>query len=135
MIPIHSVLVVDDDDLLLKTIAKSLAFAGYDVTTASAGVQGYASFFRRPTTWVVSDIQMPDLSGIEMMCCIRGIAPTVKTIYISGAIEDYSEQLRAEEVQFGARILAKPFALKALLEMMKRPRPYAPNMAVGARIV
>lgn len=67
------------------------------------------------------------------MRCIRGIFPSVRTIYISGALENYAELLRTEELKFGARVLAKPFVLKTLVEMMQQPTRYAASSAAGAR--
>ena len=34
------------------------------------GLRGYFAFFREPANWVVTDIQMPELDGVEMMRCI-----------------------------------------------------------------
>lgn len=135
MIYDRSVLVVDDDDLLLRTIAKSLLLAGFEVSTASNGLQGYASFFRHQTAWVVTDIQMPELSGIDMMRCVRGVRPEVKTVYISGATDDFAAQLREEQLLYGATVLAKPFALKSLMAALRQPVRRPKGLVAQARTV
>jgi YesN/AraC family two-component response regulator len=61
---------------------------------------------------------MPALNGLEMMRCIRAINPGVKTIYVSGAGEQFRTALEMEEQDFGAIFLNKPFTGKDLIRVM-----------------
>jgi DNA-binding NtrC family response regulator len=114
----QSVLIVDDDARLADTFAIALRRVGFDVRTAHNGVHGYSSYFRDPTDWVVTDIEMAELDGIEMMHCIRAINPTVRTIYMTGAAQKYAPALSTEAREFGAKVLRKPFAWKHLIEQI-----------------
>ncbi|MSP38409.1 MAG: response regulator [Deltaproteobacteria bacterium] len=111
-------LIVDDDTRLADTFAAALRGAGFDVHTAGNGVHGYSSYFRNPTDWVITDIEMGELDGLEMMRCIRAINPVVKTIYMSAAADKYAPALSAEARQFGVKVLRKPFGWKHLVEQI-----------------
>jgi DNA-binding NtrC family response regulator len=91
---------------------------GFDARTARNGMQDYASYFSNPTDWVVTDIEMAELDGIEMMRCIRAINPAVKTIYMTAAADKYSPVLTTESREFAAKVLRKPFAWKHLIEQI-----------------
>jgi DNA-binding NtrC family response regulator len=114
----QSVLIVDDDARLADTFAIALRRVGFEARTARNGMHGYASYFSNPTDWVVTDIEMAELDGIEMMRCIRAINPAVKAIYMSAAADKYSPALSAEAREFAAKVLPKPFAWKHLIEQI-----------------
>ena len=97
-------------------VALMLRRNGFEVRTASNGLHGYSSYFREPTEFVVTDIQMPELDGVEMMRCIRAINPNVRAVYMSGARSGYQSKLDQEQKEFDAKVLDKPFSCDALLQ-------------------
>jgi DNA-binding NtrC family response regulator len=113
-----SVLVVDDDEALTRTIANLLRIEGYEVSTAYNGIQGYASFFRQPAEFVITDIQMPEWDGFEMIRSIRALSPAVKAVYISGAVDTYRAALEEQLVETKPVILEKPFTRNELLALL-----------------
>lgn len=115
MINPRSALVVDDNEELAMLVAIMLRRKGFEVRIASNGLHGYASYFREPTDLVVTDIQMPELDGVEMMRCIRAINPNVRAVYMSGARSRYQSELEQEQREFAAKVLDKPFSCDALL--------------------
>ena len=115
-----TVLVVDDDESFAELIAVKLGSRGLAVRTARDGFQGCASYFRSPSDWVVTDIQMPELDGIEMIRCIRAFNPQVKTIYMSGAMDEYRAVLEHEIRLFGVIVMHKPFSFDDLVEDLTR---------------
>lgn len=112
----RTALVVDDDEGLAQIVAAILRIEGFEVRIADNGAHGFAAYFRDPTDWVVTDIQMPELDGLEMMQCIRAINPRVKTVYMSGEVERYQAVLDREAAKFAARVLPKPFTRRNLVE-------------------
>jgi CheY-like chemotaxis protein len=112
------ILVVDDDELLAKMVAELLREEGYEVWTAGNGLDGYASYYQHQVETVVTDIDMPELDGFEMVRCIRAINPAVGTIYTSGAPEHYHGTLVTEAQKFGATVPRKPFALIDLVKLI-----------------
>jgi CheY-like chemotaxis protein len=114
------VLVVDDDENLGVIIAEILMAAGYEVQTADDGLRGFMIYLEQQPEIVLTDLQMPELDGLEMMRCIRTINPNVKAVYVSGAVTQYREALRREAEEYGAIVLNKPFSRTDLLRCLKR---------------
>lgn len=115
MAKLRTALVVDDNEELALIVATMLRLNGFEVRTANNGLHGYSSYFREPTDLVVTDIQMPELDGVEMMRCIRALNPNVRAVYMSGASGQYQAALDRERQQFAARVIDKPFSKDALL--------------------
>ena len=113
-----SVLLVDDDEALSKILAELLEFKGFQVSSADNGLRGYITYLGHPTEFVLTDIQMPELNGIEMIRCIRAINPAVQAIYMSGSCDRFRAELQVEEKQFAATLLSKPFSSGDLLKVM-----------------
>ena len=117
------VLVVDDDRRLADSLATFLRGKGLQVRRAHNGRLGYASYFRNPCEWIITDIELPGLNGVELVQCIRAINASVKIIYMTGAAEKYRELLTQEARGFGAQMLCKPFAFTRVIEMLDdKPR-------------
>jgi CheY-like chemotaxis protein len=114
----HRVLVVEDDENLGQIMAETLIAAGYDVQTADDGLHGFMMYLQQQPEVVLTDIQMPELDGLEMVRCIRAINPAVKTMYISGSANQYQEALTKERNDYGALVLDKPFSRDDLLQSM-----------------
>jgi len=91
---------------------------GYQVWTARDGLQGYSSYYQHQAETIVTDINMPELDGFEMMRCIRAINPRARAIYMSGAPEQYRRTVASEAQKFGATVLRKPFKELELLELI-----------------
>lgn len=124
---IQTALIVDDNEPLADTLAQALRSLGFETRTAHNGIDGYASFSRNPTEWVVTDIEMPEVTGIEMVRCIRAIQPSVKVIYMTGAGDKYKAVLSRESREFATKVLYKPFTLNLLVEQMKSKRGVLPK--------
>jgi two-component system OmpR family response regulator len=122
----QTTLIVDDDQDVADNLAAALRGAGFIARTAHNGLHGYSCYFRDPTDWVVTDIDMPELSGFDMMHSIRAINPAVKTIYMSGAVDKYRAVLMRESREFAAQFLPKPFTLHQLVDRITKTRSNCP---------
>ena len=124
----QSILVVDDDELLARMVGELLQGEGFQVATARNGLQGYSSYYAHQAETILTDIDMPELDGFEMMRCIRILNPRVKAIYMSGAPEQYRRTLVSEAQNFGATVLRKPFGEMELLKIIQSlTRPGSEN--------
>lgn len=112
------VLLADDEPALLRSYARILRGAGYEVAEAGDGHTG-AELFRNGTfDVVVTDLSMPQMNGVELLQAVRerdAEAPVV--LMTAGPTIDSA--IRA--VEFGAlRYLTKPVAQDALLNVVSR---------------
>jgi len=78
-----TVLVVEDDDEIRKRILNTLKFYFKKVYESSDGIDGYESFLALKPDLVISDIEMPDGNGIELVKNIREINTIIPIIVLS----------------------------------------------------
>lgn len=78
------ILVVDDDPRLRESLGSLLMSVGYDVTMAENGVIALSHLNSNVPDIVVADVNMPDVSGIELMSHIRSQCPSMSVIAMSG---------------------------------------------------
>lgn len=83
----HRVLVVDDESSVRETLALILNAAGYDVTTARHGFDALLQIKRGSVEVVISDLNMPEMSGFEFLSVVRRRFPDIMVIAASGAYE------------------------------------------------
>lgn len=114
-----SLLVVDDDEGILQLFATALGLDGYKVSTAATGLAGLKMATETPFDVILLDINLPDLSGIEVM---RRIVKTTSTIVIliTGDDARYSHELAIQEG--AADFIVKPIRLTELALRIKQAR-------------
>jgi DNA-binding response OmpR family regulator len=114
----QSVLIVDDEQLLARTLSSVLAEAGYRIAVAGSAEQaesqmlGGASF-----DLVVLDQRLPSRSGIDLVERMRERTVRSKVILMT-AYETPDIKVRAERLEVD-RYLRKPFDLTALVEEVR----------------
>ena len=79
------ILVVDDDPLIRKSLEIFLTFAGYDVATADNGISAISHLNRMVPDLLVTDLNMPLMSGVELISHVRSQHPSVAIVAMSGA--------------------------------------------------
>src|SRR5262249_57746443 len=83
------VLVVDDDPLILQFVCATLERAGYRVqpaASAAEALQSYAAAAGDPFRLVVSDVIMPDVSGVDLARRLLGRDAGVRVLFMSGQV-------------------------------------------------
>jgi putative two-component system response regulator len=101
------ILILDDDADLVDVLAGALRFKGFDVSGFHSPKQALEAFEKDPFPFVVTDLWMPEMNGLELMRRINRIDPTTKVILISGAGE---KEHVLEAMRLGAAdFLEKPF--------------------------
>lgn len=93
------ILVVDDDASVRNMLKDDFEACGHEVVECWNGLQGLATFDRKgPFDAVLSDGQMPSMTGPEMVAKIRELDPNVSIVMLSG---DYNNKsLIPESVTF-----------------------------------
>ncbi|GAC1511440.1 MAG: hypothetical protein NVS1B11_19740 [Terriglobales bacterium] len=81
------ILVVEDDITVRQTICKMLEEEGYEVTTADDGFDALLHLQKEVPDLIISDLNMPQMSGFELLSVVRRRFPKVLVIASSGAYE------------------------------------------------
>ncbi len=80
----RDVLVVDDEESVRQAVLAVLEREGYRVHLADSGLQGLEVLRKRPIQLVITDHNMPDMTGIEFLKLIRERHPDVMRIMLTG---------------------------------------------------
>jgi DNA-binding response OmpR family regulator len=126
----RKILVVDDEPVLVETIAYNLEQAGYQVTTAADGSSALEAAHRETPDLIILDIMLPEMDGLEVCRQLRRESNTSTTpIMMLTAKGDEIDKVVGLEV--GADdYVTKPFGRRELLARVRallRRSEYAPN--------
>ena len=88
---IETVLVVEDNELLRGLLAKTLEREGYKVLTASSANEALQLMQNNKVTVILSDIKMPEMSGLELLVAVKGKYPDVPVLLMTGYAGEYSK--------------------------------------------
>jgi CheY-like chemotaxis protein len=83
----HLILVVDDEPSIRQSTALLLSASGYEVSTAENGFDALLQLERVTPDVIISDLNMPQMSGFEFLSVVRRRFPEIPVIAISGAYE------------------------------------------------
>jgi EAL domain-containing protein (putative c-di-GMP-specific phosphodiesterase class I) len=112
------ILVVDDEPSIARAYARTLSAAGFSVETANDGREAAAAARDRSFDVIVSDIAMPEMSGLELLRAIREHDLDVPFVLMTGG-PAVDSAVRA--VEYGAlRYLIKPIEPADLEEVVTR---------------
>jgi two-component system cell cycle sensor histidine kinase/response regulator CckA len=129
--PIGPVLIVDDEEPVLKFVDRVLREGGYKTVTATNGPEAIETAKKiGPLGALVTDVMMPGMSGDELARILRQTEPTLKVLYLTG----YSDRLFKEKAMLWVdeAFLDKPCTIKGLREAVSlliegTVKPAAPN--------
>ena len=110
----QTILMVDDEDLLLTMGQMVLSSFGYTVLTANSGAKALELFehWKDSIDLVLVDLVMPNMSGRELTEHIRKLAPGTRILCCSGYV-------RSTQVEEQDPYLQKPFTSQDLLRAVK----------------
>jgi two-component system, cell cycle sensor histidine kinase and response regulator CckA len=106
----ETILLVEDETALRNLVATVLRSRGYQVIEAASGEDAMETYSRSPRSidLLVTDMIMPGMNGRMLAEKLRGAAPDLKVLYISGYIENAIELAGA--LGASTHFLPKPFA-------------------------
>ena len=113
--PQGPVLVVDDEEAVLRFVDRVLRDAGYKTAVANSGPEAIEVAKKvGPLGALVTDVMMPGMTGDELARMLRQTEPTLKVLYLTG----YSDRLFKEKSTLWAdeAFLDKPCTVKGLRE-------------------
>ena len=115
----EKILIVEDNFDSREYLAQLLRVKGYNVYTAEDGAEGIEQAILNQPDFIISDINTPNLDGIQMVRALRRI-PECSAIPIL-VVSAYGSSILADASLAGAnQVMRKPLDLKLLLRMIER---------------
>ncbi len=113
-----TVLVVDDEQIVLDSVKKHLRKENYEVLTALTAQSALEVVGQDKVDIVLTDLMMPEMDGMELMAVIKETKPFIPVIMITG-YATINSALQAN--QLGAfDYVAKPFTKAEIINVVKR---------------
>ena len=118
----HRIMIVDDDPHVLSSLERLLLRDNYQVFKADNAYEALTQLEKEPVDLIISDLRMPDMSGLELLTQVKARFPDIIRIILTGyaEIESIISAINQGEVY---RFLTKPwndfeirFAIKQALE-------------------
>ena len=114
------VLLVDDDEVVLKISSLMLSALGFTVLTAMDGIEAVEVFrqHRNEIRLVLSDVSMPRMDGWETLHALRELMPGIPVILASGYSED--QVMQGIHPELPQAFLEKPYSFDTLRAIIRR---------------
>ncbi len=114
-----TILLVDDDQIIVRFLTKALTKSGYMVVSASNAAEALAMLAQITVNLIISDVAMPDMDGVEFCKIVRQRPESdyIPIIFLSAlkSVDDLATGLVAGADDY----LTKPVRLKELLETIE----------------
>ena len=102
--PVKKILLVDDEERLLASMAQRLMLMGFEVIKASSGTMAIEIASKTPVDMAIVDLKMPDMDGLITIVKLKEIIPDLKTVLLTGY---GSEKTRQETEALGSGYFEK----------------------------
>lgn len=113
----YKVLLVDDEEIMIKYLSRFLIKKDFDITTAMNGYEALEKIKKQDFIVVLLDVLMPGLDGIDTLREIKKIRPLTEVIMLTGHA---SVQVAIKGMKLGAfDYLMKPFDRDKLIEKLR----------------
>lgn len=120
-----TILVVDDEAHITHVVSMKLRKAGFTVVSAADGEEGFELACQTRPDLIITDLQMPYMTGLELAVKLRANPPTAKTPVLVLSARGYAlsdEDLEGTNIR---GMLSKPFSPREILDCV--------NEALGAK--
>lgn len=135
VLPLKSILVVEDDGAIRHLLSQLLEGAGYAVDTAEDGIEGLEKLRAKSYDLMLLDVWMPRMNGLELLAQLHNEPSRPKVIVMTA--DNTSETLLTSIREQAYQYMPKPFDRKALQEMVSKvlaaPAEAAPIEVISAR--
>ncbi|MBN2530139.1 MAG: response regulator [Deltaproteobacteria bacterium] len=121
-LPGITVLIIDDEPLVLRAGIRMLKTLGCDVLSAESGGDGVAMFekHRSQVSLIIVDLIMPSMDGLHTLAQIHAMEPEMPAILVSGYSDDSEQMDDFNNNRDHVRFLAKPFRAEQLAALMRQ---------------
>lgn len=123
------ILVIDDELSITRVLRAALSAQGYDVRTANDPQEGLRTFKEWIPDLVITDLMMPEVSGVEVTRAIRQLGATPVLVL---SVREH-ERSKVEALDAGADdYVTKPFGIQELLARVRAHLRRAPERTTAA---
>jgi CheY-like chemotaxis protein len=113
------VLVVDDERRIADTLTEILEMAGFHVMAAYDGWEAVEAAARFRPDYLLSDVLMPRMNGVELAIAIRKMCPAARILLFSGQAGISDILLNGQRQGFEFELIAKPIHPLKLIQRLK----------------
>lgn len=118
-----SIMLIDDEPLVLSMLKQMLKREGYDIVTAEHGKEALNLLQQMDThpDLIVTDLIMPFMKGLDMIPQIKANYPDIKIIAFSGGLKHIDPDTQVDEsISLGAdKCIAKPVERQVMLDAVR----------------
>ncbi|MCB1112129.1 MAG: sigma-54-dependent Fis family transcriptional regulator [Chlamydiales bacterium] len=115
---IEKILVIDDEAILRDFLAETLRRKGLEVSTHATGSEALKDFKKNAYDMVITDMRLPDITGIDILKQVKEVSPHCIVVVITGygTIENAVEAMRSGAYNY----IMKPFNPEALETVIEK---------------
>ena len=113
-----SLLIVDDDAMILESLVSILEAEGYDVRAAGTGEEALRELEKGFFNVVLVDIKLPDMTGLDLLARVKETTPRVRKLVLTG-FPDVSSAVETVNRKADA-YLVKPYDPDSLLKLIEK---------------
>jgi CheY-like chemotaxis protein len=107
------VLIVDDDLAVRESLAMAMEAFGFRAQTATNGAEGLKAVTAEAPSAIITDVQMPEMTGLELIAALRRTATRIPVIAISG------DDVEAARRMGAAAAFLKPLPVFEMIEAVQ----------------
>lgn len=124
------ILVVDDDRAVRDSLARSLQYSGYEVSTATDGVEALAALSAHRPDAVIMDVMMPRLDGLETTRALRATGNDVPILVLTArdAVDDRVDGLDAGADDYMTKPFHKDELVARIHAIVRRSKGHAQSV-------
>ncbi|MDQ3638874.1 MAG: response regulator [Actinomycetota bacterium] len=116
-----TVMLADDDPVLLEEAADALRGAGFKVVEAADGQEALQEALSRRVDLIVMDASMPEVNGLEACHCLKAMPKTQKIpVVLTVGKRDPEARMLGERTHGSVRVLRKPFLPDELVSLARQ---------------
>jgi ActR/RegA family two-component response regulator len=132
---VASILIVEDEPLLGRQLARSLEAAGHDVRLAPTAAEALAAVREDPPDLALLDLRLPDRSGLDVLADLQGEARDVSVVLMTayGSVPDAVEAMRRGAADYLQKPLELGLTVQRVLSRQREARELSWPGAIGSQ--
>jgi two-component system alkaline phosphatase synthesis response regulator PhoP len=116
---VQKILIVDDETHILHVLSMKLHNAGYEVITAVDGEDGFDCALKHHPDLIITDYQMPYMTGLELCKALAGDKSTMGIPVIMLTARGFALDSQDLALRNIREVVAKPFSPRAMVEQIR----------------